>query len=90
MSFASHCYAFQYVLELHYPKRPCNRLLPPRLLICEQLTAVIAVDVSEAHLAKGQRITEAFGSGGAQAHGKFRKMKKKSLRDCKKSIIIMA
>lgn len=53
MSFASHCYAFQYVLELHYPKRPCNRLLPPRLLIREQLTAVIAVDVFRSTLSKG-------------------------------------
>lgn len=45
MSSSSHCYAFQYILELHYPKRLCNRLLPPSLLICEQLTIVTAVDV---------------------------------------------
>lgn len=53
MSFSSHCYAFQYVLELHYPKRPCNQLFPPRLLIREELTAVIAVDVFRSPLRKG-------------------------------------
>lgn len=52
MSFSSHCYAFQYVLELHYPKRPCSRLLPPRLLVCEQLTTITAVDVFRSMLSR--------------------------------------
>lgn len=52
MSFSSHCYAFQYVLELHYPKKPCNQLLPPRLLICEQLTTVTAVDIFRSTLSR--------------------------------------
>lgn len=37
-SFSPHHCVFQYVLKLHYLKRLCNRLPPPRLLICERLS----------------------------------------------------